>query len=321
LKCQAELHLLCICPRFRDLRKGMKVVVAGGSGFLGQALRTALLANGHAVANFTRRPTPTAPDDVPWIPDGTVGAWSRVIEGADAVVNLAGAGIADGRWTPQRKHAILSSRLLATKSIVAAIRRASAPPRVLINASGIGYYGPHGDEIVTEATPAGNDFLAQVCVQWETEAEQASTHTRVAIVRTGVALHASGGALTRMLLPFKLGAGGPIGSGTQYMPWIHRDDWVDLVRWLIADLEARGAFNGCAPAPVSNAEFGRTLGRALGRPAILPTPALALKLVFGEMADLLLTGQRAIPARATELGFQFRFPSLQDALADLIARS
>ncbi len=296
----------------------MNVVIAGGSGFLGQALRSALLADGHAVTNLTRSARATASEDVTWTPDGTSDGWARVVEGVDAVVNLAGTGIADRRWSDARKNAILTSRLRATRSIVSAIARASSPPRVLVNASAIGYYGPRDDQIVTEATPPGRDFLADVCVQWEREAEQASTYARVALVRSGLVLHPEGGALARMLLPFKLGGGGPIGTGNQYMPWIHRDDWVDMVRWLISEPEPRGAFNASAPEPVTNAEFAQTLGRVLHRPAVVRVPAFGLKLLLGEMADLLLTGQRAIPARALEMGFKFRFATLKDALDDLL---
>jgi uncharacterized protein (TIGR01777 family) len=299
----------------------MKVVIAGGSGFLGTSLRHALLADGHAVANLTRRDVPRAPDDLRWTPDGAAGDWAAAIDGTDAVVNLAGEGIADARWTAARKQAIANSRMLATRSLVAACMRATRPPRVLVSASAVGYYGPRGDELVTEATPAGDDFLATVCVDWEQAAEQASPVTRVALLRTGLVLHRDGGALARMLTPFKLGAGGPIGTGKQFMPWIHRDDWVDLVRWLIAEPTARGAFNLTAPEPVSNKEFARRLGRALGRPAVVPVPAFALRLLLGEMSDLLVTGQRAIPARALAMGFRFRFTRLTEALDELFSRA
>jgi uncharacterized protein (TIGR01777 family) len=300
----------------------MKVVVAGGSGFLGGALRKALLDDGHAVANLTRRTTPRSADDITWVPNGAAaGAWVDAIDGVDAVVNLAGEGIADARWTEARKRALLESRLAATRSLVAALARAATPPSVFVSASGIGYYGPRGDELVTEATPAGNDFLANVCVQWEREAEQAASVTRVAVVRTGMVLHPEGGALGKMLLPFKLGAGGPLGSGEQWTPWIHRDDWVGLMRWMLAEPAARGAFNASAPEPVRNAEFTRALGRALRRPAFMPVPAFALRVLFGEMAEILLTGQRAVPARATETGFRFRFQKLDDALAHLFRRT
>ena len=298
----------------------MRIITAGGSGFLGSALRRALLADGHAVANLTRKATPANPDEIRWTPDGTAGDWARVIDGADAVVNLAGEGIADARWSDARKRALRDSRIAATRSIVAAIERAAHPPRVLVSGSGIGYYGDRGAEIVTEDTPPAEDFLGKLCVEWESEAEQASDVTRVAIVRTGLVLHPDGGALSRMLLPFKLGAGGPIGPGTQYMPWIHRSDWVALVRWLIEAPQARGAFNGCAPEPVTNAEFAKALGRALGRPAFLPVPGVALKVLLGELAEALLTGQRAIPARALEMGFTFRFRTLDAAFADLFSR-
>ena len=299
----------------------MKVVIAGGSGFLGGALRKALFDDGHAVANLTRG-TPRAPGDITWTPNGAAaGAWVQAIDGVDAVVNLAGEGIADARWTEARKRSLVDSRLAATRSLVAAIAAAAKPPSVFVSASGIGYYGPRGDELVTEATSSGNDFLANVCVQWEREAEQAGSVTRVALVRTGMVLHPEGGALGKMLLPFQMGAGGPIGTGTQWTPWIHRADWVDLVRWMIAEPAARGAFNGSAPEPVRNVEFARALGHALRRPAFMPVPAFALRMLFGEMAEMLLTGQRAVPARATEGGFRFRFQKLDDALAHLFRRT
>ena len=251
------------------------------------------------------------------MPDGTAGDWAGVLDGVDAVVNLAGAGIADRRWSAGRKREIESSRLLATRSLVAAIQLASRPPQVLVSASGVGYYGPRGGEIVTESTTPGRDFLAAVCIAWEREAEKASSLARVATVRTGLVLDAEGGALARMLLPFRFGVGGRLGSGAQFMPWIHRDDWVRLVRWMIAEPDARGPFNATAPNPVANAEFSRALGRALHRPAVLPVPAIALRVALGEMADLLLAGQRAIPAKAMEMGFRFRFTTLDEALADL----
>jgi uncharacterized protein len=296
----------------------VKVVIAGGSGFLGGALRQSLAADDHSVVNLTRRATRPQTSDVTWIPDGTAsGQWANAVDGADAVVNLAGEGIADGRWTPARKRAIVDSRVNATRSLVAAITGATRPPLVFVSGSGVDYYGPHEDEIVTEGTPPSDNFLARVCVQWEREAEQASAISRVALVRTSMALHPAGGALKKMLLPFRLGLGGPIGSGRQWTPWIHRDDWVGLVRWILTTPDARGAFNGSTPEPVPNADFVRALGRALRRPAILPMPAFAFRIMFGEMADLLLTGRRAIPARAMEMGFRFRFEKLEDALSDL----
>lgn len=294
----------------------MRIVLAGGSGFLGRALRTRLQRDGHTVTVLTR--SPRTPDEVAWTPDAKAGAWASALDSADGIVNLAGEGIAERRWNDARKRALRDSRLVSSRSIVAALRQSPAPPPVLVSASAVGYYGPCGDERVTESTPPGSDFLSQLCVEWEREADQASATTRVALVRTGLVLHPDGGALKEMLLPFKLGAGGPMGSGSQYMPWIHLDDWVSLVLWLIATSGARGAFNGTAPTPVTNREFARALGRALGRPAIVPAPAFALRMLLGEFADSLLTGQRAVPARSVELGFTFRFHNLDDALANLL---
>jgi uncharacterized protein (TIGR01777 family) len=296
----------------------VKIILAGGSGFLGQALQARLQRDGHAVANLSRHPRPDVQEDLPWTPDGTSGPWAAALEGADAVINLAGEGIADERWTDERKLALRTSRVLSTRSVVVAIRGLTRPPAVLLNGSAIGYYGARGDEVVTESTPPGADFLADLCVEWEREAEQASPVTRVVLLRTGLVLHPDGGVLARMLLPFRMGVGGPLGSGTQYMPWIHRDDWVDMAVWLITNPHARGAYNATAPAPVSNADFTRALGRALHRPTFLPVPGFALRVALGEIATSILIGQRAIPARAEEAGFQFRFTNIDAAFADLV---
>ncbi len=320
----------------------MHIVVAGGTGFLGQALVDALRHDGHAITILTRRAAPTASPaagsatssgaaaatgtatpgqsrQAAWTPDGTAGEWAAVIDGADVVINLAGDSIATGRWTAEKKRRIADSRLNATRSLVSAIARASAAPGLLISGSAVGYYGPCGDEIVTETHAAGRDFLAGVCVRWEEEAQRAtSSRTRVVCVRTGLVLDAQGGALQAMLLPFKLGVGGRLGSGEQYMPWIHRHDWVALVRLLVTSPAAAGPVNASAPNPVTNAEFTRLLGRALHRPTILPAPAFALRLALGEMADaLLLTGQRAVPAAADRLGYRFTYPDLAAALNEI----
>jgi uncharacterized protein (TIGR01777 family) len=194
---------------------------------------------------------------------------------------------------------------------------------VLVNGSAVGYYGPHGDDLVTEDTRAGADFLAQVCLQWEAEAERASSNrTRVVCIRTGLVLERDGGALPQMLLPFRLGAGGPVGSGLQYWPWIHRDDWIGLVHWAIQTASASGPLNATAPEPVTNRDFARALGRAMHRPAFMPMPASALRLLLGEMADgLLLSGQRAIPERALRAGFVFTYTRVDDALGAILPRS
>jgi uncharacterized protein (TIGR01777 family) len=301
----------------------MTIVLAGGTGFLGRALTAALSSAGHQVLNLSRRPRPGNPHDIAWMPDGTAGPWASVLDAADVVINLAGEGIADRRWSAERKAALRTSRILPTRSLALALKAAAPRPRRFITSSAIGVYGAHDDEVVTEVTAPGTDFLSSLCVEWEAEATRAaSPDTRVHLLRTGIVLHPDGGALKSMLPPFRLGVGGPMGHGRQYMPWIHLDDWVRLAVWLAeghGDAAAPVAvWNGTAPAPVSNAEFGRTLGRVLHRPAILPAPAVALRLWLGEFAQFLLTGARVIPAAAAQHGFQFRFPTLESALRDLL---
>lgn len=296
----------------------MRVLIAGGSGFLGRNLSIRLRVDGHRVQILTRRPS-TAPDAITWNPDGTPGALPQHLEGTDAVINLAGETLARWPWTQHRKERIRSSRILSTRTIAKAIALCARPPRVLVSASGTGYYGPHGDEPVTESTPPGTDFLARLCVEWEQEARAAeSASTRVCVMRTGLPLARSGGALPVMLLPFRFGVGGPIGSGQQYLPWIHLDDWTALVLWLMQTNRATGAFNASAPAPVTNREFARAVGRTLHRPAILPAPESAVRMILGEMSVVVLTGQRAMPAHAEQLGFQFSHRSFDAALQSLL---
>jgi uncharacterized protein len=315
----------------------MRIVIAGGTGFLGRPLAAALVADGHDLVILTRGSTSSrqsgsgspragqsganGPRIVTWTPDGTAGAWAREVDGAGAVINLAGESIAAKRWTPAQKQRIVDSRIQATRSLVTAIRNAAPAPPVFVSGSAVGYYGPLGDEIATEEQPAGSDFLAGVCVQWEHEAGRAASDgTRVACIRTGIVLESDGGALPQMLPPFRLGAGGPVGSGHQYWPWIHRQDWIALVRWVAETPAADGALNATAPHPVTNADFARALGRALHRPAFMPAPGFALRLLLGEMADgLLLSGQRAVPSKAERLGFQFRYARVDDALRAIFA--
>jgi hypothetical protein len=294
----------------------MKIILAGGTGFLGRPLADALIAAGHDVVILSRAQSGRA-RTVTWNPDGSIGAWASEIDRAGVVINLAGESIAAKRWTSAQKQRIRDSRILATRSLVAAIRQAATPPPVFISGSAVGVYGPHDDEIVNERTPPGSDFLAQICVEWEAEARDAeSARTRVVSVRTGVVLERDGGALPQMALPFKLFAGGPVGSGRQYVPWIHRDDWVALVMWAMQTASASGAVNATAPAPVTSRDLAHALGRALHRPSFMPAPAFALRLMLGEMADaLLLSGQRAVPAVAEQAGFTFRYPRVDDALA------
>jgi uncharacterized protein (TIGR01777 family) len=292
-------------------------VIAGGSGFLGQKLSRRLVSEGHRVQILTRRPAGGA-DQITWNPDGSPGALPPHLEGADAVVNLAGENLAEGRWTKRRKQALVSSRVLPTRTLARAINACHTPPRVLVSASAVGYYGPHGDEPVTEATPAGSDFLARICVEWEQEARAAETpRTRLVIIRSGVVLANDGGALKKMLRPFRLGLGATLGSGAQYFPWIHADDWSSLVYWLIGNGDAAGAFNATAPEPVNNHTFTKTLGQVLGRPAVLKAPAFALRLAMGEMAGMILHGQRVMPVHAEHLGFQFTHRALEGALRSL----
>lgn len=303
----------------------MKIVISGGTGFLGSPLAEVYAEEGHDVRVLTRSLPPGESRHEPgtgmpgitrvgWKADGQLGPWAAVIEGADAVVNLAGESIGDGRWTPQRKAALRDSRILATRSLAAAIRAAAIPPAVFISASAIGYYGVSGDEPKTETSPAGSDFLAQLCQDWESEARKAERRgVRLAIIRTGNVLERSGGALARMILPFRLFAGGRMGSGRQWMSWVHRLDWVEMVRWIAATPDASGPINVTAPHPVRNREFARALGRALRRPALLPVPAVALKLALGEFANYVVTGQRVIPARAQALGYHFRYPEIDIA--------
>jgi len=296
-------------------------LLAGGSGFLGHALTTRLTAQGDSVRVLTRHPR-LGSNDVEWHPDGLTGPWAAALESTDVVINLAGEGIADRRWTAERKQALVSSRIRATRSLCAALHAMrSRPPRAFISGSAVGYYGAHDDERVTEATPAGSDFLASLCRDWEREALAADRITRVVVIRTGLALSSKGGALKKMLLPFKLGGGATIGSGRQYMPWIHVDDWTGMVSWLAANEKAQGPFNVTAPAPVTNAEFTRALAKALHRPAIFHAPGFAMKLVLGEMADMLLTGQRVVPTRAEELGYRFAFRDLEGALSQVLERN
>jgi uncharacterized protein len=303
----------------------MKIVIAGGRGFLGQALSARLLADGHQVLVLTRggrasKAWAGARSTAAWTPDGTAGAWASALEGAAAVVNLAGESIATRRWTMARKAAILDSRIRATRSLVAAIRGLRTPPAALVSSSAQGYYGDRGDEELGEEAAAGTDFLADVCVRWEAEAREAESRARVVTLRTGIVLSAEAGALPRMLLPFKLGAGGPLGSGRQFMSWIHVEDWVGIVALAIGSDRVRGPINLGAPVPVRNREFATALGRALHRPSLLPAPGFALRLALGEMArPLLLASTRMVPARALAHGYRFAYADVGEALHSLLS--
>ena len=293
-----------------------KIIVAGGTGLLGSALVATLQADRHTVVVLTRQPT--RDHEVRWSPTHDDGSWASALSGAHAVINLAGASIAGGRWTTARKAAIHDSRTQATGALVRAIKATQQPLPIFISSSAVGYYGLRGDEPVTETTPAGSDFLAHVCRDWEAVANGLAGTSRVVLLRSGVVLARSGGALPQMALPFKLFAGGPAGTGRQFMSWIHVHDWVAMVKWALATQDVAGPLNVTAPGPVSNEEFSRTLARAIGRPSWLKAPSFALRLVLGEMADaLVLGGQRVLPEVARLHGFVFRYPTIESALRDI----
>lgn len=302
----------------------MRVVVSGGSGLIGRALVADLVADGHQATALSR-----SPERLRDLPAGvTAAAWdaksaeqlTALVAGADAVVHLAGEGIADGRWSSERKRRIRDSRVDSSAAVAAAIAAAEPRPGILLQASAVGFYGSRGDEELTEESSSGEEFLAGVCRQWE-EASAAveALGVRRVVMRTGVVLARDGGALPKMLLPFRLFAGGPVGNGRQYMPWIHLADEVGAIRFLLDHPSAAGAFNLTAPQPLTNREFSRVLGRVLRRPSFMPAPAFALRLVLGEMSKLLLEGQRALPHRLEEAGYRFRFPSLEAALKNLLS--
>jgi uncharacterized protein len=298
----------------------MKIVVAGGSGFLGEPLVKRLQARGDDVAVLTRNAThvrlgASHVRAVQWDAKSQ-GPWSDEAAAADVVINLAGENVGEGRWTAERKQRMVASRLDATHAIVEALRRDPSRPRTLINASAVGFYGNRGDELLDEGSARGAGFLADLVERWEAAAREAEPLARLVVVRFGAVLDGEGGALKKMALPFKLGAGGPVGSGTQWMSWIDRDDAVRLVEWAIDHDSARGIYNATSPQPVRNREFARALGRTLHRPALIPAPAFALRLVFGQMGEeVLLAGQRVIPRRAEAEGFAFSRPGLDEALA------
>jgi len=298
----------------------MRVVVTGGTGFIGSKLCENLLAKGHEVVLFTRDASRSRDQLHPrirvvsWAPGA---AWESWVDGAGAIVNLAGENIAQ-RWTKAAKQRIVASRVDAAARLCAAIGKAAVKPSVLVNAAAVGYYGPHGDEILDEDSPFGTDFLATTCAAWEGAAKKAEAlGVRVALIRTGIVLGTDGGALAKMLPPFKAFAGGPIGSGEQWMSWIHCDDLVALYVFAIANPQAKGPINGTAPNPVTMKEFAKALGRALHRPSLFPAPAAAVRLLLGEMATVVLDGQRVVPRKAEGLGFKFRFTEVETALRDV----
>jgi len=299
----------------------MKLVIAGASGFIGSMLVQRLWQRGDSLVLLSRKPrSPAAAINTDWLvwQPGESGGWEESIDEADGIVNLAGEGIAEKRWTERQKEMIRSSRIDSTRALVHAIAKAKAKPKFLINASAVGYYGARGDETLTEESAPGKDYLARVCVAWEEEARKAQDHgVRVALVRTGIVLAKGKGALAKMVTPFKFFVGGPLGSGKQWMPWIHIEDEIGLILFLIENANAQGSFNATAPNPVTMEEFCRVLGRVLNRPSWASVPASALTLLLGEMADMVLAGQKALPNAAQKLSYKFKQPTLTEALESL----
>ncbi len=302
----------------------MNIVVTGGTGFIGQALCQTLSQEGHRVSVLTRNPQQANHSSgmnlhqVLWNGRDS-GPWEQVLQGADAVINLAGTPIADTRWTDARKRLIIDSRVLSTRLLVRAMSRWSSKPTTFISASGIGYYGACDDRPLDEGAARGEGFLADLCLAWEAEALRAAEFgTRVVILRTGMVLDHDGGALPKMILPFHLFAGGPIMPGSQWVSWIHRADHIGLMQWALSLSKVSGPINAVAPEPVTMKTFCEVLGQVLHRPSWLPVPRSALNLLLGELGTLMTTGQRVIPAKAMAGGYTFQYPTLRPALQAIL---
>jgi len=299
----------------------MHILLTGGTGLIGRQLCRHWLSEGHSLTVWSREP-----EKVAKICGPKVRGISRLEdigqEAVDAIINLAGAPIADRPWTTKRKALLWSSRITLTEHLLAWLETREQKPDVLISGSAVGWYGDGGErELTEESAPVIDDFASQLCIAWEETAQRAEAlGIRVVLVRTGLVLSADGGFLSRLLLPFKLALGGPIGNGRQWMPWIHIHDQIALIDFLLHQKNASGPYNACAPKPVRNSEFAKTLGAVLHRPAFMPMPALALKVCLGELSLLLLGGQKAMPVRLLEAGFTFRFTDLRAALDDLSSR-
>ena len=300
----------------------MRILVSGSHGLVGSALMPCLTAAGHRVTRLVRSKPRPGEAEIYWDPaGGKIDASS--LEGFDAVVHLAGDSIASGRWTAEKKARIRESRVPATRLLAGSLAGLARPPRVLVSASAVGYYGNRGEEVLTERSAPGSDFLAAVCGEWEAATQPAARKdTRVVNLRIGVVLSATGGALAKMLPPFKMGVGGKIGDGKQYLSWIAIDDLAAVILRALETETLTGPVNGVSPNPVTNAQFTRALGRVLKRPTIFPMPVFAARLAFGEMADaLLLASQRVEPAKLVAMGYEFRFPELEGAFRYLLGRA
>ena len=304
----------------------MKIVLAGATGFIGSALVRRLLEDGHSVVVLSRRTdafkelSSTKLKTAVW--DGhNSGTWASQLEGADAVINLSGENIAGGRWTAARKKTLRDSRLLSTRAIVSAIGAASEKPKLLINTSAVGFYGDVPSGTVTEHSLQGSGFLAELCGEWEAEAKKAEVfHVRVVLLRLGVVLEKEGSALQKLLTPFQFFVGGPLGSGRQYFPWVHRGDVLGVVLYALQNPDLSGAYNVTSPGVLSMKEFCSVLGRVSRRPSWAPVPAFVLKVLLGEMAGMLLTGQKAVPTRLEQAGYHFRYPEAEGALRQILQK-
>lgn len=299
----------------------MQILVAGSSGLVGSALVEALREQGHQVKCLIRKPQKTTKDIIFWNPDPST-LNTEDYENFDAVINLAGENIASGRWNEEKKREIRDSRVKGTQALCECLAQLKKPPAVEINASAMGYYGSQGDHVLTEDSPSGSGFLAGVCREWEAATKAAVDRgIRVAYLRTGMVLSSKGGALSKMLPPFKMGLGGVIGSGEQYVSWIALRDLVNVIIYILKNETLHGPINAGTPNPVTNKEFTKTLGRVLNRPTIVPMPAFAARIVLGEMADeLLLSSTRMIPQKLLQSGYAFQYPHLEDALRAIITK-
>lgn len=304
----------------------MHIVVTGGTGFIGRALCTALHQVGHRVIVLSRRPDAAQRLFIGGVmvtqwDDHEDGQWEHHLNGADAVVNLAGAPIVGVRWTTQRKQVLLDSRVLATRRLVRALSRCAKKPHILINASGIGYYGASDDRLLDEHSARGRGFLADLCEEWEAEARRGSEFgVRVVVLRTGMVLDGDGGALPKMALPFRFFFGGPVMPGTQWVSWIHRRDHIELIQWILGNPGVSGSVNAVAPGAVTMRDFCAALGRMLHRPSWLPVPSTVLELGLGELGTIMTTGQRVQPAVALKGGYRFRYPELEGALTAIYSK-
>ena len=304
----------------------MKIVIAGGTGFIGKKLVKRLLDDGCSVVILSRKLKPGEAESdgkiqyAQW-DASTVGDWAFHLQNAEAVINLTGEPIAGKRWTDKQKKKIVQSRIAPTRALVAAIEQSSPRPGLLLNASAVGYYGDVEKGEVDETYPPGTGFLADTCALWENEAMAAAgLGVRIVLIRIGVVLSTGGGALPKLLLPFKLWLGGHLGTGAQWMPWIHQDDLVSAIVFILNNPDLYGPFNCVSPAAVTMREFAKILGSVIGRPSWMPVPSFALRLLLGEMSEMLLTGQKAVPKKLLGNGFQFKFNRLDEAFVDLLKR-